>query len=455
VNKLRPYQHTMVNHIIDNPRCALFVSMGMGKSLATLSALVDLALVEDVFPALIVAPLRVAKSTWPDEIVKWDHTRHLKVSSVIGTPKERIAALNAPADIYTINYDNLDWLTTHLDGAWPFKTIVADELTRLKSFRTRQGSKRAAALAKHAHKSKRFIGLTGTPAANGLVDLWGSMWFIDGGNRLLKSYSAFDSRWFRVGYDGFSRQPMPHSQGEIQSRIADVCLSLDPKEHFDLRDPIVNTIEVDLPKDARKLYDSMEKQMYMELDGDGIEAFGAAARTIKCLQIAGGAVITDDQGNWSELHAAKLDALESIVEEAAGAPVLVAYHFRSDLVRLLKRFPQGRHLDKDPKTLKAWNAGKVPLLFAHPASAGHGLSMQDGGNIIAFFGIWWNLEEHAQIIERIGPTRQAQSGYNRPVFVHYITAKNTVDQLVLERIRTKREVQDILLTAMQSRKATP
>lgn len=448
---LRPYQWTMRDHIINNPRCALFVPMGMGKSLATLTALVDLALVEDVFPALIVAPLRVAKSTWPDEVAKWPHTRHLTVSCVIGTPKERLAALTTKADIYTINYDNLDWLATHLGDKWPFQTVVADELTKLKSFRMRQGSKRAKALSAPSHKSARFIGLTGTPSPNGLIDLWGQLHFVDKGQRLGRTFSGFENRWFRVGHDGFSVQPLPTAQPEIQALIKDVCLSLDPKEHFDLREPIVNVINVELPRAARKLYTDMEKRMFMELEGADVEAFNAATKTIKCLQLANGAVITDDTGAWTQVHDAKLDALESVVEESGGAPVLVAYHFKSDLARLKERFPKGKHLDSDQQTIKDWNAGRIPILFAHPASAGHGLSLQDGGNIICFFGLWWNLEEHAQIIERIGPTRQAQSGYDRPVFIHHIVAKDTMDAVVLERIRTKRNVQDLLLEAMKSR----
>lgn len=447
---LRPYQWQMVDHITANKRSALFVPMGMGKSLATLTALDALSFVDDVFPVLIVAPLRVAKTTWPDEIDKWAHTRHMRVSCVTGTAKERHAALKVDADIYTTNYDNLVWLGNTLDE-WMFKTVVADELTKLKGFRLRQGTKRAAALAKHAHDTPRFIGLTGTPAPNGLADLWAQVWFLDQGQRLGRTFSSFENRWFRTDYTGYNLIPIPGSQQEIESRIKDVCLSLDPKDHFDLREPIVNVISVKLPPKADKLYRDMERQMYIELAGEPIEAFNAASKTIKSLQLCNGAAYTDDSGTWVEVHDAKLDALESIIEEASGMPVLVAYHFKSDLDRLTQRFPQGRHLDADPQTIRDWNDGKIPILFAHPASAGHGLSLQHGSNIIAFFGLWWNLEEHLQIIERIGPTRQAQSGYDRPVFVHYIAAHNTVDLLVIERLRTKKSVQEILLSALKTR----
>jgi len=213
---------------------------------------------------------------------------------------------------------------------------------------------------------------------------------------------------------------------------------------------------VTLPPKARKHYKDMEKEMFTSLDsGHEVEAFNAAAKTQKCLQIANGAMYVGEGAvEWRELHKAKIEALDSIVEEAAGMPVLVAYNFRSDLSRLLKAFPQGRHLDKNPQTIRDWNEGKIPLLFAHPASAGHGLNLQDGGNILVFFAVNWNLEEHLQIIERIGPTRQMQAGHDRPVFIHRILAKGTVDELVLERLETKREVQDILLDAMKRRRKT-
>ena len=204
---------------------------------------------------------------------------------------------------------------------------------------------------------------------------------------------------------------------------------------------------------VRQLYRKMEREMFMQIDEHEIEAFNAAARTMKCLQLANGAVYTDEDGNWKEVHDAKLQALEEIVEEAAGMPVLVAYHFKSDLARLTRAFPKGRTLDQNPQTLRDWNAGKIPVLFAHPASAGHGLNLQDGGNILVFFGLNWNLEEHQQIIERIGPMRQKQAGYNRPTWIYRIVARGTVDDMVLERLDTKREVQDILLDAMKRKAA--
>jgi len=454
----KPYQGLILDHQQERARGATWAGMGMGKTSATLTALMNRELTDGAFPALVVAPLRVAQSTWPDEAKKWQHTSGLRVAPVVGGIHERRAALLKPAEIYSINYENLPWLTEHLDGKWPFRSVVADESTKLKGFRLRQGGQRARALARVAHKTPYWQNLTGTPSPNGIKDLWGQSWFLDAGHRLGRTFSAFTDRWFRPTHDGYGVEPLPHAQREIEDRLRDICLSLDAKDWFDLREPVVNTIYVDLPGKARQLYDDMEKRMFLEVEGRQAEAFNAASRTMKCLQLANGAIYLDpdaDDDNhpkakdWKEIHDVKIQALESVVEEAAGAPVLVAYHFKSDLARLSRAFPQGRQLDADPETIRAWNEGRIAVLFAHPASAGHGLNLQDGGNIIAFFGHNWNLEEFQQIIERIGPTRQAQAGHDRPVFIHHIVARNTVDELVMARRDSKREVQDLLMAAVK------
>lgn len=448
--KPHDYQKEMIDFICANKRCSIWAPMGSGKSVSILAALERLDTIEDVYPVLILAPLRVARSTWPNEVHKWSFSKHLRVSVITGTPKQRERALAAEADIYCTNYDQLVWLRETFGDDWPFKTVVADENTRLKSFRLRQGSKRAAALGKIAHTHvNRFIGLTGTPAPNGVKDLWGPQWFVDKGERLGQSFAAFEMRWFRKGYDGYSIVPYEHSQKEIEDKLRDVCLTV---RGLPVDKPVVAPVYVDLLPSARKLYDSMEETMYVELEKNGVEAVNAAVKTQKCLQIASGALYTDDEGHWELIHNAKLDALESIIEEANGAAVLVAYHFKHDLERLRHRFPQGRVLDADPSTVEDWNAGRIPLLFLHPQSAGHGLSLQDGGNIIAFFSINWNLEEHQQVIERIGPTRQKQSGYDRPCLVYPILARNTIDEVVMDRLQSKRSVQDALLAAMRKRK---
>ena len=448
--KPHPYQEEAMAHLYKVRRAALWMPMGGGKTVTTLTALDTLSVVEDVFPALVLAPLRVARSTWPDEVKKWPHLAHLRVSVITGTPKQRERALAAEADIYCTNYDNLVWLRKELGDEWPFKTVVSDEFTRLKSFRIRQGGSRARALGQVAHTHvSRFIGLTGTPAPNGVKDLWGQIWFLDQGERLGRTFSAFEQRWFRKGYDGYSLVPYEYTQKEVEDKLRDICLTV---QGLQVDEPITSPVYVELPPMARKVYDAMEKEMFAVLNDEGVEAANAAVRTQKCLQLANGALYVDDDGNWEAAHDAKLDALESIIEEANGAPVLVAYNFKHDLERLRGRFRQGRVLDADPDTIRQWNEGRISVLFAHPASAGHGLNLADGGNILAFYGVNWNLEEHMQIIERIGPMRQKQAGYDRPVFVYPILARDTVDDLVMERLTTKKSTQEVLLEALKRRK---
>jgi hypothetical protein len=349
-----------------NKRIAIWMPMGGGKSVSTLTALDNLSSVEDIYPILILAPLRVAKTTWPDEIEKWSHLKDLRVSVICGTAAERTAALNADADIYTVNYDNIVWMIKTLGRKrWPFKTIVADEFTRLKGYRLRQGAQRARALSAVAFKSERFVGLTGTPSPNGLIDLWGQTWFLDKGARLGHSYGAFEDRWFKKGYNGYGVEPLPHAQKEIEGLLRDICLTV---AGLPVDEPIKNIISVIMPPDARSAYDEMEGDMYTELEDEtAVEVFTAASRSMKLLQFASGAVYIDDKQNWTETHRAKIEALESVIEEANGAPVLVAYHFKSDLARLQKAFPKARVLDANPKTIKDWNAGKISILFAHPA----------------------------------------------------------------------------------------
>lgn len=459
----RLYQQYIDEQIIGVNRCGVWAGMGMGKTVGALTALDKLFISGyETKPALVTAPLRVARSTWPDEAAKWEHLRNMEVQPIIGTVLERKAALrNRNANVFTINYENLPWLMEELDGAWPFGRVIADESTKLKGFRLKQGTERAKALARISHvHATGWTNMTGTPSPNGLKDLWGQTWFLDAGVRLGRTFEAFKHRWFRPSWNTpYGIEPLEHAQDQIQKALADICLSLDAKDYFDIRDPIETTIYIDLPPKARALYTEMEKRMFMEIEGHEVEAFNAASRTMKCLQLANGAAYVEDvdgdenprSKKYIEVHDEKIQALEDIVEEAAGMPVLVAYHFRSDLERLRKAFPKGRVLDQNPQTIRDWNAGKIPILFAHPASAGHGLNLQDGGNILAFFGHNWNLEEFLQIIERIGPTRQLQAGYDRAMFIYYIVARDTVDEDVMERRVSKRSVQDILLNALKRR----
>lgn len=454
------YQSLIIEHIHEHERCAVWAGLGMGKSASTLFAL-DL-LYEfgiETAPTLVIAPLRVAQSTWPDETEKWSNLRNIIVSPIIGTAAQRIVAMNKDASIFTINYEALPWLIDwykHNPAPWPFKTVVADEMTRLKSFRTRQGGQRAAKLGEVAHKKiRRFIGLTGTPAPNGLKDLYGQIWFLDGGERLGRSFSAFEKRWFQMerGNAGFGNiKPLPHASQEIQGLLRDLCITVRPEDYFDIEKPIVRDVVVKLPPKVMVQYKKMEAELYATIEEHPIEAFNAASRTMKLRQFASGFAYLDDAGKWVEMHDLKLQALDEIVEEAAGMPVLVSYNFKADLERLKKAFPKGKVLDKNPKTISDWNAGKIPVLFAQPQSASHGLNLQDGGNIMVYFSLDWNMEEHDQILERIGPMRQKQAGHKRAVFVYRIIAKDTIDEDVLERLTSKRDVQDILLDAMKRKR---
>lgn len=451
----RPFQPLMVDHMLKHKRSAVWVFLGGGKTTACLSAIDTLNLIEPT-RTLVLAPVRVARSVWPEEVKHFDDFKHLKTVPIVGDLHARRRALKQDADIHTINYELLPWLVHEVGAKWRWKNIVADEATRLKSFRLRKGSVRAKALATVAWKYvDRFVELTGTPSPNGLQDLWGQLWFLDQGKRLGSTYTAFLQRWFKlVACPGFTKNEGPYKWAvkEIEDRVKDICLSLNAADWFDLKEPVVVDVPVQLPDDAMVLYKQMEKEMFIEIGEHEIEAQFAANKSMKCLQLANGAIYLDENAKtWAEVHDVKLEALESIIEEAGGMPVLVAYHFKSDLARLKKRFPQASVMTADPKVIVDWNAGKIPVLLAHPDSAGHGLNLQHGGNIIVMFSHNWSLESFQQILERIGPMRQMQSGYDRPVFVYNIRAVDTIDEVVIERRKTKRSVQDLLLEAARRR----
>lgn len=452
----RPYQDIIIDFMLSTPRAAVWAGMGLGKTSSTLTAIDALQLAGEG-PALVLAPKRVAQSTWPEEVLKWDHLSSMEVSPILGTPKQREAALRRDAALYTTNYDNLQWLVKHIGKKkWPFKIVIADESTKLKGFRLRGGGRRTLYLAHVAPLAKHWINLTGTPAPNGLMDLWGQQWFIDHGAALGRTISDYRNRWFN--YDEYARKydPMPSAQEQIEARLKGTCLTIRSEDWFDIEEPIVNKIFVDLPSRVRVEYERMEREMFAEFQAGEVEVFNPASRINKCSQIANGFVFLNPEegearAKWTELHDQKLQALDSIVTELAGAPLLVAYLYKPDAERILKAFPKARMLDDDPATEDAWNRGEIPILVAHPKSAGHGLNLQDGGHHLAFYGVDWNLEEHDQIIERIGPVRQLQAGYDRNVFLHYIMARDTVDEMKYHRLQTKRSVQDILLDAMAHR----
>lgn len=459
----RAYGPLITNHILDHERCAIWAGMGLGKSVCTLTALDLLFLAGETHPVLIAGPLRVARRTWVNEAKKWNHLRHVNVIALTGTEAERRVALKLDASVYTINYENIEWLVNHFGERWPFRTVVADEATRLKGFRLKQGTARARAMGRIAHTYvKRFIELTGTPAPNGLANLWGQMWFLDAGQRLGRTFESFRNRWFQKSFDGYSVEPLPYTNVEIQDRLRDICISIDAKDYFDLDEPIVNNVYVDLPPKARIKYDEMEDDMFTELEGREVEAFSAAARTQKCLQLANGAAYVNPEvgseedprsKEWKIVHDAKLEALESLVENANGMPQIVSYEFKSDAMRIMRAFPGSVMLATD----SGWDTfmkGKTAIGLAHPKSLGHGTDgLQDVTNIITHFGHNWDLELYSQINERAGPVRQMQAGLDRPMFINHIIARNTVDEMVMARRETKRTVQEILMEAVKRRES--
>ena len=469
----RPWQIPIIRHQLEVPRNAVWAGMGLGKTSATLTSLECRYMSgEAQRPTLVLAPKRVAQSTWPDEVLKWDHLHNIECRFIGGSAAERRNILrDTNTSLFTMNYELLPWLVETLGEDWPFGSIVLDEATRLKSTRVSyqtnkttgkkhlraEGSVRGVALARVVHKRcDWFTELTGTPSPNGLKDLWGQMWFIDGGQRLGRTYDSYMQRWFRLKHGSDRKQgnyePMPHSDVEIAERLRDVCISLDAADYFDLEKPIFREVQVHLPDKAMTLYNKFKRELVAELEsGAIIDAINAGVKTGRGLQIASGAIYHQQEPGdntprtWEEIHDVKMQALESIVEEAAGMPVLIGYHWKHTLERMQKHFgAKLRELDENPQTIRDWNAGKIPMLAAHPKSCGHGLNLQDGGNIVALVDHDWNLEDYLQIIERIGPMRQAQSGYNRPVWVYLIVAVNTLDETVIERRETKEEVQAIL-----------
>lgn len=436
----------------------LLARMGMGKTTALLRIIDILMMAGMIKKSIVFAPLRVARSTWPEEAKKWEEFAHLKVQPIVGTLDERKAALrNDKADIYTANYDIVPWLVETIGvHNWPFDFGAPDEATRIKSFRIAQGGKRAQALSAIAHeKTRHWVNLTGTFVPNGMADIWGPMWFIDRGQRLGRTYSEFEGRWFGFQHarqavasmrkSQIKKIAFPHSQGEILDRIRDVTIALNPKDWFPIQKPVVVRVYVDLPPAARKTYREMEREMFTHIGGYDIEAFASSGKVIKLLQLASGAAYTGsdeqierDVAHWVEAHTEKLDALDEIIEEAQGEPVMVAYHFKPDLARLKKRFPLGRHINtkRDEDDFKA---GLIPVAFVHAQSIGHGIDgFQNVCHIIVFFALWWDLETHDQIIERIGPMRQMQAGLDREVMIYLILARDTVDEIVDERLVQKR-----------------
>jgi SNF2 family DNA or RNA helicase len=474
----RPYQHLIRSFALEHARCSIFASPGMGKTSAGIDIFESRRQMGEVKRLLVLAPKRVAVSTWPAEIPKWHESfGHLRVAAAVGTVEQRLAALRTNADIISTNYDNIPWLLEQYGDHWPFDMVLADESTRLKGLRISiqrrqrkdgtwgeefiagQGASRAKALAAIAHKKVRYwINATGSPAPNGLVDTWAGQWFIDGGRRLGNSFTAFTNRWFRAlpGGDGYSQvEPLPYAEREIQALLAETSITVDARDWFPLNEVIERNIYVDLPAKARKHYREMEKELFTEVEQHEVEVFNAGSKAQKCLQIASGSLIHDtDSRAWVAVHDEKIEALKSIVEETNGENLLVTYQFTADRDRILKAFPKARFLDSNPRTVKEFQDGKIRMLVCHPASAGHGLDLQHNCRILVDYSSGWNLEYDEQVIERIGPTRQFQIGKNVSVFRYRIVARDTIEEnSVLPRLKLKMSVQDSLKAAMKLRKS--
>ena len=439
-----PHQKAGIDWICEKPAAALFWGMGSGKTVTTLTAL-DLILYDymETGPVLVIAPKRVAENTWSKETAKWPHLQHLRISKVMGTEKQRTAALRAPADIYVINRENVVWLVDRLQGCWPFPIVVIDELSSFKSAQ----AKRWKALRKVRGRIRRIIGLTGTPRPNGLEDLWPELYLLDQGERLGRTISQFRARYLvpekMNGHIVYSYRPREGAAAEVYDRIGDICMSVKKEDVISLPGQIYEDVELRLPAAVLKKYKQFERDRVLEaLDENGeIVAGNAAALTNKLLQFANGAVY-DMDGQAHQVHDVKLDALEEMLEEAGGDSVLVLYAYQHDADRIRERITC-RELDT-PDDIDAWNRGEIPVALAHPASIGHGLNLQDGGHIIIWFGLTWSLELYQQANERLN-----RPGQKHVCKVYHLIAKGTHDERVLQALQNKDKGQAAAIEALR------
>lgn len=442
----RAMQWPMIRVGLTLPRCALWASMGSGKTSAVLYILSVLSLIRP-FRALVVGPKRVIESTWPDQLQRFDEFHGLSFSVVAGDTKRcREKALMEDVSIYCINFENLQWLHDNKNRP-TFDVVVIDEATRIKSFRLRKGSKRAKALYQMCKEDKvsRIIELTGTPGSNGLIDLWGQMYFVDNGVRLGKTFSAFTARWFdTIQTDVCTKyKPKPPAITEIPDLVKDVCVTVRTEDYYELEAPIERNIYIDFDEKLQKLYSVFEKEMFARIGEADVGAVNAGVLTQKCLQFTSGAIYGEER-ELIDVHDLKIAALESLIEEMNGEPIIVAYHFVHEIDRIRKHFPGAVVFSETKDAESRWNAGETPLLLLHPMSAGHGLNLQWGGRTMVFFTNWWAPEPRQQIIERIGPLRQKQAGFDRSVYVYNLVIRGTIDERVLMAHRYKMGINEAL-----------
>jgi len=422
--------------------------MGMGKTVSTLTAIDGLLWLGTISKVLVIAPLRVAQDTWSTEVDKWDHLKHLKISKVLGKPKDRVRAMTTPADIYVTNRENVDWLVREYFGSWPFDMVVIDELSSFKSSK----AKRFRSLRKVRPYFKRIVGLTGTPAPNSLIDLWPQLYLLDGGKRLGRTISSYREQYFTPGQRNqfvvYNWILKDEAEKAIHEKIGDICISMMAKDYLDLPERIDNYIEINLPASAMNKYKQLAKDLVLELDEDDITAANAAVLTNKLLQMANGAIYSENH-EVVEIHDEKLKALFEIIEAANGKSILIFYSYRHDFDRIVS-FLKTKKLNvtglKDSEDIKKWNNGEIPIFLVHPASAGHGLNLQAGGHIIVWFGLTWSLELYQQANARLH-----RQGQKENVVIHHLIAKGTVDEDVIKALGNKEVNQNMLLEAVKAR----
>ena len=441
--KAHDYQKYATDFILNNPVAAVFLEMGLGKSVITLTAIEELIYNRfEVSKVLVIAPLRVARDTWPAEIEKWDHLKNIRYSIVIGTETERKAALKKDADIYLINRENVDWLITKSNYPFDFDMVVIDELSSFKSY----SAKRFKSLLKVRPKIKRMVGLTGTPSSNGLMDLWAEFRILDLGERLGRYITHYRNNYFlpdkRNAQMVFSYKPRSGAEDAIYKQIGDITISMKSVDYLQMPECVMNEVPVYLSDTERAVYEKLCANMVVQLKDKEIDAANAAALSGKLLQMANGAVY-DENSVSANLHDRKLDALEDLIEGANGKPVLIAYWFNHDLERIKQRF-KVREI-KTSTDIKNWNNGDIPVAVIHPASAGHGLNLQSGGSTLIWFGLTWSLELYQQTNARLW-----RQGQNETVIIHHIIAKGTMDENVMLALSRKEKIQANLIDAVKA-----
>lgn len=446
------YQQHCINKIIEVKKLGLFLDMGLGKTVTTLTAIKELKYDRfQVRKVLVIAPKKVAEGTWTREAAKWDHTRMLRVSPVLGSQPKRIKALNTPADIYITNRENVVWLVDYYRNAWPFDMVVVDESSGFKS----HSAKRFKALASVGGHIDRMVELTGTPSPNGLDDLWAQVFLLDGGERLGKRYTQFRERYFQPdkrGADGmvYSYEAKPGSEEGILERISDICISMKAGDYLQLPDVTYHEIPVELDAKAAKAYHDMEREMVLQLpeDGEDISVTSAAALGNKLLQLANGAIYDEDR-QVHEVHGCKVEAFMELVESLQGKPALVFYNYQHDRTRLLEALKKTglrvREL-KTPQDEDDWNARRIDILLTHPASSAYGLNLQQGGNHVIWFGLTWNYELYTQANKRLH-----RQGQQEKVIIHHLVCTGTRDEDVMQALQRKDDVQNWVMESLKAR----